>query len=187
MEMIEVAESLIFKGKYKDARDLLTTLLEEEPDNSEAVCLIGIALTESGENDKAIKALNYCLGKNGYNSAAWEALGCAWMRKNELIKAETALASAIKLEPKNYSINRNLGVLHVLRKDYKKARELLEAVRLKKPDDYKALYALVYTYLNLKNISEAEKLINVILTFDIPDDIRKDIEHLFIRIQSKLI
>ncbi len=74
--------------------------------------------------DRAIKALNYCLSKNEYNAAAWEALGCAWMRKNELERAADSLDMAIKLEPENWSVKRNIGVLNILKRDYKKAREL---------------------------------------------------------------
>ncbi len=187
MEIIDIAESLIGQGLYADAKDLLNKFLEDEPDNNEAVCLIGIALTESGENDKAIKALNYCLSKNEYNAAAWEALGCAWMRKNMLDKAEDSLEMAIKLEPGNWSVKRNIGVLNILKRDYKKAKEYLESARERKPEDYKAIYALIYTYINLKDCQGAEKLIFIIQTLEIPSDVRTDVENLLVRIQSKLI
>lgn len=187
MEIIEIAESLIGQGLYSDAKDLLNRFLEDEPDNNEAVCLIGIALTESGENDKAIKALHYCLSKDENNAAAWEALGCAWMRKNMLDEATTALDMAIKLEPGNWSVKRNIGVLNILKRDYKKAKEFLEAAREKKPEDYKAIYALIYTFINLRDYQGAEKLIFFIQNLDIPKDVRSDVEHLLVRIQSKLI
>ncbi len=187
MEIIDIAESLIIQGLYSDARNLLNKILEDEPDNNEAVCLIGIALTESGENDRAIKALKYCLSKNEFNAAAWEALGCAWMRKNDLDQASVSLEMAIKLEPDNWSVRRNIGVLNILRKDYKKAKELLESAREKKAEDYKTIYALIYAYLNLKETSEAEKMIYSIQQLEIPEDIRKDVEQLLIRIQTNLI
>ena len=59
MGVIEIAESLITNGQFDDAKIILNQFLEDEPDNNEAICLMGIALTEIGENDRAIKALKF--------------------------------------------------------------------------------------------------------------------------------
>ena len=99
MGVIEIAESLITNGQFDDAKIILNQFLEDEPDNNEAICLMGIALTEIGENDRAIKALNFCLRNNEYNAAAWEALGCAWLRKNDYVQAKEALENALRFEP----------------------------------------------------------------------------------------
>ena len=80
-----------------------------------------------------------------------------------------------------------MGVLYILKRDYKKAKELLEFAREKKPEDYKTIYALIYACVNLKEYNEAENLIKEILFLDITEDIKTDVEQLLIRIQAKMI
>ena len=149
---IDIAENLILTGYLREARKILSTILLEEPDNDRAICYMGIVLTETGENDKAIKTLDYYMTKNRSNSEAWEALGCAWFKKGDLVRAEEYLLRAESLAPESPSVLRNIGVLFGIQNKPDESHNYIMRSYELNPYDYRTLYALTYSHLNAKTL-----------------------------------
>ncbi len=180
---IDIAENLILTGYLKEAKKILSTILLDEPDNDRAVCYMGIILTETGENEKAIKTLDYYIKKHKDTPEAWEALGCAWFKKGDLVRAEEYLLKAEELSPESPSILRNIGVLYGIQNKITESHNyILNSYELN-PYDYRTLYSLSYSYLNQKKYDEAKITIEEALYLDFPIDIRKELELIYAKIQ----
>jgi Flp pilus assembly protein TadD len=184
---IDIAENLILTGYLREAKKILSTILLDEPDNDRAVCYMGIVLTETGENDKAIKTLDYYIRKHKDNHEAWEALGCAWFKKGDLVKAEEYLLRAEQLAPESPSVLRNIGVLCGIQSKVKESHfYILKSYDLN-PYDYRTLYALAYSHLNQKQYEDAKTVIEEALYLDFPEEIRKELELIYTKIQINWI
>ena len=180
---IDIAENLILTGYLREAKKILSTILLDEPDNDRAVCYMGIVLTETGENEKAIKTLDYYIRKHKDNAEAWEALGCAWFKKGDLMKAEEYLLRAEDLASESPSILRNIGVLYGIQNKPEKSHSYIMRSYDLNPYDYRTLYALAYSYLNAKQYNDAKSVIEEALYLDFPEDIRKELELIYVKIQ----
>ncbi len=184
---IDIAENLILTGYLREAKKILSTILLDEPDNDRAVCYMGIVLTETGENDKAIKTLDYYIRKHTDNPEAWEALGCAWFKKGDLAKAEEYLRRAEAITPESPSILRNMGVLFGIQNKIEESFDYINRSYDLNPYDYRTLYALTYAHLNSKRFEDAKSVIEEALYLDFPEDIRKELELIFAKIQINWI
>jgi len=180
---IDIAENLILTGYLREAQKILSTILLDEPDNDRAVCYMGIVLTETGENDKAIKTLDYYIRKHKDNPEAWEALGCAWFKKGDLMRAEEYLRRAENLASESPSILRNIGVLCGIQNKAEESHVYIMRSYDLNPYDYRTLYALAYSHLNQKQYEDAKSVIEEALYLDFPKDIRKELEFIFVKIQ----
>ena len=184
---IDIAENLILTGYLREAKKILSTILLDEPDNDRAVCYMGIILTETGENEKAIKTLDYYTRKHKDNPEAWEALGCAWFKKGDLCRAEEYLYRAEELSPESPSILRNIGVLYGIQNKAEESHSYIMRSYDLNPYDYRTLYALTYSHLNQKRYDEAQTVIEEALYLDFPDDIRNELECIYLKIQINWI
>jgi Flp pilus assembly protein TadD len=184
---IDIAENLILTGYLREAKKILSTILLDEPDNDRAVCYMGIIYTETGENDKAIKTLDYYIRKEKDNPEAWEALGCAWFKKGDLIRAEEYLLRAERLSPESPSVLRNIGVLYGIQNKSDESHSYIMRSYDLNPYDYRTLYALTYSQLNQKQYNDAKSVIEEALYLDFPEDIRKELELIYAKIQINWI
>ncbi|MDC7126315.1 MAG: tetratricopeptide repeat protein [Spirochaetales bacterium] len=180
---IDIAENLILTGYLREAKKILGAILLDEPDNDRAICYMGIIYTETGENDKAIKTLDYYIQRQTETPEAWEALGCAWFKKGELAKAEEYLKKAESLSPDSPSILRNIGVLYGIQKKDEDSHEYILKSYEHNPYDYRTLYALAYSHITLKQYEEAKTIIEETFFLDFPDEIRKELELILVKLQ----
>jgi Flp pilus assembly protein TadD len=171
-ERIQRAQLLIMDNRYLDALEILTEILREEPDEREALRLAGTAWMESGEAGKAVKALDYYRKRWGDDARALEALGCSHFKLGNYGLSREILEEAERLDDRNPSIERNLGVVyHHLGEEGKSIRRLEQSNELG-PDDYRTMYALAMAYMLAGRPAEAEPLLEGVLKVPTPEEFR---------------
>jgi tetratricopeptide (TPR) repeat protein len=89
------------KKDFKQAIQLLTQVLKENPRNADALNYMGFSHRKSGEHQKAIDFYMQALTVNPDHRGANEYLGEAYLEINDLPKAEERLAHLINVCSKN--------------------------------------------------------------------------------------
>ncbi|MDA3850174.1 MAG: tetratricopeptide repeat protein [Spirochaetaceae bacterium] len=174
MISLKDAEGLMLVGEYQKAKEILLSLLEEDPHNLKAISHIGIVYTELGENSQAVRSLKHYLQFVQNDAQAWEALGCACFRQKDYGGAYRNLRRAQDLENRNPSILRNLGVLYGVRGQKELGYELLLQSYELQPGDFRTLYALSYIHKEFNKKDDALKCMETLLEMNIPEEIHRD-------------
>jgi len=180
---IAQAELLILEGELEQAGELLEEILQEEPDNLEAILFQGIVYAETRREDRAIKALEYYLSREEGSAEAWEALGCAWFRKGDNERGRLFLEKALGYDGESPSVLRNLGIIEEVLGNYEQSFRYLEKSNKADPLDYRTLYALGYSHLNRQEKERAAEYFSSLLTLSIPDEMRKEVLLLTLKMQ----
>jgi tetratricopeptide (TPR) repeat protein len=109
---------LLQQRRFAEARPLLETLLQLQPEHLEALYNLGVLASEEGRLEEARLLLRRAVvAKAGHAHAqanAQVALGLAALRQEDRTEARQALESAIELEPQNAFALRSLGSLLVI-------------------------------------------------------------------------
>ncbi|MEV8378225.1 tetratricopeptide repeat protein [Kribbella sp. NPDC056861] len=152
-------------GQYDKARTAIYRVLEKDPADVRALCVL--------------MRCQYALDEPSMQTAAEitrldPAHGCAWIHRSLLYEdveqwaeAESNAREAIRLDPQRVDAVTRLAVLLVAQPDRRKeALEVArEAVRLE-PENTKALSILCYAALPLGKTKEAEKAIRAVLALE---------------------
>jgi Flp pilus assembly protein TadD len=104
------AQMLIKAGDRADARDDLKEYLDLDPDNSEAMGLIGRIFAEEGDIFEALPYLNRNIEKHPGEASAFSLRGDAWLAVHSWEKAAEDYTMSLDLDPENASVNLNLGI-----------------------------------------------------------------------------
>src|SRR3989442_1335799 len=128
------------------AREQVTTVLEKDPANFEALLLWAATARTRQEVDAAILRLEEARAQYGDKAKLHMSLGELYFKKNDLVKAERALQEAVAKETKSVDAHTLLGNLYLMKRDigqaereYRAAAELGPAgspTRLKLADFY---------------------------------------------------
>lgn len=176
MPDVDQAEHLMREGAFQEAKEILSEIISDDPDDLRAICDIGIAYTETGENTKAIRALEHYIRNDTANPYAWEALGCAKFRCGDLNAAREYLLRALELLPENPSALRNLGILNGMEGRQEAALELLRQSMNLAPGDYRTLYALNCAFRDSQLREERTQILERLGCLELSDDIRREVE-----------
>jgi tetratricopeptide (TPR) repeat protein len=104
------AAMLIKAGDRDGAKDDLETYLAVNPDNSEALGLIGKTYAEEGAIYEALPYLNMNIEKNPGEATAFSIRGDAWLAARTWDKAAEDYTMSLDLDPENADVNLNLGI-----------------------------------------------------------------------------
>ena len=135
--------------------DCLKMVLEEEPNNEEALYKICFWTDFTGRNEESIRLHQHIIGEYPYNELAWFNLAAAYQGIKLYEKAIDAYKYAITIEEKFDYAYRNMGDAYIRLRKYKEAIEALEKVNeLAKPEDV-IFEAIGHCYDRLKNFAQA--------------------------------
>lgn len=116
-----------------------------------------IELAKNGDRLGAIKQLQAAIAEYADFMLAYNEMGVEYLRLNELAKADEALQSALKIDPKAYMPLMNRAIVLFTMKRYNDAEPLLRTVVEMKGDQAVGHYFLGQTMANLGKFEEAEK------------------------------
>jgi len=126
-----------------------------EPDNPDALHLLGVSLHAQGKLGEAVKHYQKAMRLSGGRAQIGNDLGTALAMQGQVEQAISAFELALKQNPNFADARNNLGNAYRLRGMYKPALEQFqEAIRLK-PDFAEAHHNLGLVYLLLGKPSEA--------------------------------
>lgn len=135
--------------------DCLKMVLEEEPNNEEALYKICFWTDFTGRNEESIRLHQYIIDEYPYNELAWFNLAAAYQGIKLYEKAIDAYKYAITIEEKFDYAYRNMGDAYIRLRKYKEAIDALEKVNeLAKPEDV-IFEAIGHCYDRLKNFAQA--------------------------------
>lgn len=140
--LFELADVYDDYQEFEKVFDCLKLILEQEPNNEEALYKICFWTDFTGRNEESIKLHQKIIDDFPYNDLAWFNLGAAYQGIKLYEKALDAYHYAIAINEKFDYAYRNMGDAYIRLKKYKEAIEVLQKVlELTKPE------ALIYEAL----------------------------------------
>ncbi|UCH78494.1 MAG: tetratricopeptide repeat protein [Candidatus Coatesbacteria bacterium] len=97
----EAADLAIEEGNYSEAARYLAEAVKFSPRDRSLRLSLGRALAQQGKYDEAITELEDVLDRDPDDGYGWYELGLALEGKGDLVRAESALANAVRLLPDN--------------------------------------------------------------------------------------
>ncbi|HEV7782715.1 MAG TPA: tetratricopeptide repeat protein, partial [Chitinophagaceae bacterium] len=135
--------------------DCLKMVLEDDPNNEEALYKICFWTDFTGRNEESIRLHQQIIDEYPYNELAWFNLAAAYQGLKLYEKSIDAYQYAITIDEKFDYAYRNMGDAYIRLRKYKEAIEVLEKVNeLAKPEDV-IFEAIGHCYDRLKNFAQA--------------------------------
>ena len=126
---LRAARRLAEQGLAEQAGQSYARLLEQTPDNIEALRFLGLHALQQEQNARAIELLSRGVALEPDNAQAWKPLGLAYFAAQRLEEAQSALAQALMLAPENFIVRLHLGeVQEALGRDDEALRNYFGAI-----------------------------------------------------------
>ena len=153
--LFEMADVYDDYEEFDKVFDCLKLILQEEPNNEEALFKICFWTDFTGRNEESIIMHKAIIEEYPYNEIAWFNLAAAYQGIKLYEKAIDAYLYAIAINEKFDYAYRNMGDAYLRLRKYKEAIEALEKVlELTRPED--VIYeAIGHCYHKLGNIAQA--------------------------------
>jgi Flp pilus assembly protein TadD len=120
---VKLAFALTFLKEYDRAEKLLREVLDEKPDDLEALRRFCALAIQEQAPDKALPVLKAALAAAPLNAELHERIGEWYVQLGKPEEARTALRQAVELEPDSVTARQDLGVLLYQADDKAGARE----------------------------------------------------------------
>ena len=153
--LFELADVYDDYEEFDKVFDCLKLILEEDPNNEEALYKICFWTDFTGRNEEGIRLHQQIIDDFPYNEIAWFNLAAAYQGLKLYEKAIDAYQYAIVIEEKFDYAYRNMGDAYLRLRKYKEAIEALEKVlELSRPED--VIYeAIGHCYHRMGNYAQA--------------------------------
>ncbi|MFM2336808.1 MAG: hypothetical protein RL115_1 [Bacteroidota bacterium] len=153
--LFELADVYDDHENFDKIFDCLKMILEDEPNNEEALYKICFWTDFTGRNEEGIRLHQKIIDNYPYNELAWFNLAAAYQGLKLYEKAIDAYQYAVTIDDKFDYAWRNMGDAYIRMRKYKEAIEVLEKVNeLAQPEDV-ILEAIGYCYDKLKKYAQA--------------------------------
>lgn len=153
--LFELADVYDDYENFEKVFDCLKLILQQEPNNEEALYKICFWTDFTGRNEEGIRLHQRIIEEYPFNELAWFNLGAAYQGIKLYEKAIDAYQYAIAIDEKFDYALRNMGDAYIRLRKYKDAIEVLEKVlELTRPED--VIYeAIGHCYDRLGNYAQA--------------------------------
>ncbi|CCD31086.1 BBSome complex member bbs-4 [Caenorhabditis elegans] len=99
-------------GQVQEGFVQLGNCLAYDPANSQAILTIGSIMQNHSDHDVALNKYRVAADVSDYNGCLWNNIGIGLLARNKPAASHSALKKAAFINPLNYKISYNLGVLH---------------------------------------------------------------------------
>lgn len=153
--LFELADVYDDYEEFEKVFDCLKLILEQDPNNEEALYKICFWTDFTGRSEESIRLHLNIINDFPYNEIAWFNLGAAYQGLKLYEKAIDAYKYAITIDEKFDYAYRNMGDAYLRLRKYKDAIEVLEKVlELSRPED--VIYeAIAHCFHKLGNFAQA--------------------------------
>jgi tetratricopeptide (TPR) repeat protein len=153
--LFELADVYDDYEEFDKIFDCLQLILEQEPNNQEALYKICFWTDFTGRNEECIRLHQKIIDEYPYNELAWFNLAAAFQGLKLYEKSIDAYKYAIAIDEKFDYAYRNMGDAYIRLRKYRDAIEALEKViELSRPEDV-VYEAIGYCYDKLSNYAQA--------------------------------
>ncbi|MFC1561312.1 tetratricopeptide repeat protein [Candidatus Latescibacterota bacterium] len=119
---INIARMFIEMREFSPAEPYVRKVLEIEPDNAEALNLLGVITSVTKRSEEAVLHFQNAIKSDANQYSVFSNLGAALQKIGDKKRAIIALEKSYELNPNNLSIMNNLGVLYRETGNYDKAK-----------------------------------------------------------------
>jgi tetratricopeptide (TPR) repeat protein len=151
------------RGVYAKGKAIFEALLSDYPNNAIVLYNLGMVYSDEGDLNKAIELLSKLTQFKPDHVHGWVALAVAYMRNNQIIEADQAAQTAVKLAPNDPYALRTAGYI-ASKLDASDASALLENAVRAAPKDPIALLALAENLLAIHKDESIAKRVSALLT-----------------------
>src|SRR5438034_525589 len=151
---IRLARCYVAMGRFADAKNEAVKVLEQLPDNGDAIIVLTEAARSKEDTEAAGEQLQKFPRKN--DVSFYLASANLFFRKGDPAAAVNALRQALTVDPKSSTAHMAMGDLYLFQKDQKQAGEVLERLDQTYPDAALIKYQLARAYLQNKNTNQAK-------------------------------
>ncbi|MBL6934213.1 MAG: tetratricopeptide repeat protein [Alphaproteobacteria bacterium] len=155
-ELLQQAAAHHQAGRLAEAEALYSQILETEPENPDALHLLGVCAYQSGRLDEAQETIARAIEINPDAEAYYGNLGLVLKDQEKLDEAEEVLRKALALNPKALGAGINLGLVLQAGDRIEEAEETLRRTITAHPQDAKAQSALAGVLMECHKPAEAE-------------------------------
>jgi len=153
--LFELADVYDDYEEFDKVFDCLKLILEQDPNNEEALYKICFWTDFTGNNEESIRLHQKIIDDYPYNELAWFNLAAAYQGLKLYEKAIDAYQYAITIDEKFDYAYRNMGDAYIRLRKFKEAIDALEKVlELSKPEDV-IFEAIGHCYDRLRNYAQA--------------------------------
>ncbi len=129
-----LVQTYLRNGEAQQAVDFLDELLEENPDNLQALGLRGNLHLAAGQRDEAVAAYERILQIDPGNAGARSALARLLQMSGDIGEAEGALLGGLEINPDNLFLKTRLAQFRELQGDFESAIDLYAEVQERVPN-----------------------------------------------------
>lgn len=153
--LFELADVYDDYEEFDKIFDCLKLILEQDPNNEEALYKICFWTDFTGRNEESIRLHNQIIDEYPYSELAWFNLAAAYQGLKLYEKAIDAYKYAVVIDEKFDYAYRNMGDAYIRLRKFRDAIEVLEKVlELSRPED--VIYeAIGHCYDRMKNYAQA--------------------------------
>ncbi|CAL2036849.1 unnamed protein product [Caenorhabditis brenneri] len=137
-------------GKVQEGFMQLGNCLAYDPSNSQAILTIGSIMQNHSDHDVALNKYRVAADVCDYNGCLWNNIGIGLLARNKAAAAHSALKKAGFINPLNYKISYNLGVLHDIMNLHCSALHYIRLCTELQPQNSKAIgaMAVILSHMN---------------------------------------
>ena len=138
-------------GRLKLAEEVYKTILKDEPDNVDAMRLLGILATKGGKYKIAEQILIKAIKIAPSYSLLWRNISLVYRLSGQLEKAQKSMDNILALDPTNASVWADYGTILIMLAKYKEAIVAYSRCVSLKPDSPRAYLSLGHAYNTIGN------------------------------------
>ena len=138
-------------GRLKLAEEVYKKILKEEPDNVDAMRLLGILATKGGKYKIAEQILIKAIKIAPSYSLLWRNISLVYRLSGQLEKAQKSMDNILALDPTNASVWADYGTILIMLAKYKEAIVAYSRCVSLKPDSPRAYLSLGHAYNTIGN------------------------------------
>ncbi|CAB3402857.1 unnamed protein product [Caenorhabditis bovis] len=131
--------------------------LAYDPTNTDAILAVGAIMQYYSDHDVALNKYRIAAEICDYNGCLWNNIGVGLMARDKLAAAHSAFKKAAFINPMNYKINFNLGVLHESMSLNCSALHYLKLASELTTPNAKIIGAMAVVLSHMKDFSNARK------------------------------
>lgn len=166
---VGLMQTLREMGDLEQARSVADATLLAKPNDATVVAEVGKVRLASGQLPNAVALLQRAVDLDPADWKSRSALGVAYDRQGDSVKAEESYRAALGISPNNPVVLNNLALSRVLANDLAGARELLQRAVDSSRADVRVRQNLALLYALSGNMAQAEAL----TLQDLPPDLAR--------------
>jgi predicted O-linked N-acetylglucosamine transferase (SPINDLY family) len=137
-QMFESAVPLHRDGNLDAAEAVYQSILDEFPNQPDALHLLGVVANQRGQNHKAVGLIQHAIDLNPNNPDYFVNLAVVWFALRRYALSAEASRAALRLDPKNAGAHRNLGMALCKSGDLEAAAKATQTAIDLDPSDFDA-------------------------------------------------